>query len=177
MQRLRSLPPLPRLQAVDLVLVMARVFLVLAAAAAVHGLVVLQPAPMRCHSLTAQTCRVPGTCAQVRPPAGRRPSARLRLHLRSEAPRPTRQVLRPGDAVLAERGVVAMPARTVCRARASMSLVRWGAAAAAAAAGGYFVVVQGAAKKKKQQELEMELMLNSYIPADSAPGLQYPLAA
>ena len=52
-----------------------------------------------------------------------------------------------------------------------MSLVRWGAAAAlTSAVGGYFVVVQGAAKKKKQQELEMELMLNSYIPADSATG-------
>ena len=52
-----------------------------------------------------------------------------------------------------------------------MSLVRWGlAGAAASAVGGYFVVVQGAAKKKKQQELEMDLMLNSYIATDSAPG-------
>ena len=64
-----------------------------------------------------------------------------------------------------------MPARTVCRARASMSLVRWGVAAAlTSAVGGYFAVAQGAAKKKKQQELEMELMLNSYISTDSSAG-------
>ena len=78
-----------------------------------------------------------------------------------------------------------MPARTVCRARASMSLVRWGVAAAlTSAVGGYFAVAQGAAKKKKQQELEMELMLNSYISTDSAAstanivhtGLLQPLA-
>ena len=52
-----------------------------------------------------------------------------------------------------------------------MSLVRWGVAAAlTSAVGGYFAVAQGAAKKKKQQELEMELMLNSYISTDSSAG-------
>ena len=57
------------------VMARARAFLVLAAATAVHGLVLLRPAPIRRHSLAAQTCHVPGKCAQVRPPARRCPNA------------------------------------------------------------------------------------------------------
>ena len=62
--------PVPQIGAIDLAgMARTRAFLVLAAATAVHGLVLLRPAPMRCHSLAAQTCHVPGKCAQVRPPA------------------------------------------------------------------------------------------------------------
>lgn len=61
------------------VAVMPRGFLLVAAAAAVQGLVVLQPTPMRCHSLTAQACSEPRTCAQVRTPARRGPNDCLHL--------------------------------------------------------------------------------------------------
>ena len=72
--------PVPQIGAIDLAgMARTRAFLVLAAATAVHGLVLLRPAPMRCHSLAAQTCHVPGKCAQVRPPARHCPNAFTRV--------------------------------------------------------------------------------------------------